>query len=254
MTVFPDAGRRPILAAAAATLSFALVAHPAAAQEDGFRNTVEIYLLAPSMSGTVGVGSLGTEIDVPSSRIFENLKFAALADYRGESRTWAVAADIVYMNLGGSGTASGDLGSADVGVEEFIFELAGTWRISKAFEVLAGGRYTRLRTTVTLTSPLNAREAKVDEDWFDPIVGAQAFLPFSKAFQLQLRGDIGGFGVGCKFTWQATARVNWQVSRVVRLGLGYRWLDQDFETGSGTDYFKWNVLTQGPLIAGGVSF
>lgn len=235
-------------------LVFSLAAHGAAGEDDAFRNTAQLYLLAPSMSGTVGVGPLGTEIDVPSSRIFETLKFAVLADYRGEAPKWAVAADVVYMNLGGSGTGSLAAGLADVGVEEFIVDVAGAYRILKAFELLAGGRYTRLRTTVTLTTPLNTRDAKVDEDFFDPFVGAQAFLPLSKAFQLQLRGDVGGFGVGCHFTWQAMARVNWQASSVVRFGVGYRWLDQDFETGSGTDYFKWDVLTQGPLIAAGVSF
>ena len=76
----------------------------------------------------------------------------------------------------------------------------------------------------------------------------------AKALQLQLRGDIGGFGVGCDLTWQATARVNWQVSHVFRLGLGYRWLDQDYESGTGSDTFTWNVLTQGPLVAAGVTF
>jgi len=33
------------------------------------------------------------------------------------------------------------------------------------------------------------------------------------------------------------ARVNWQVSHAFRLGVGYRWLDQDYETGSGSDAF-----------------
>ena len=246
--------RRSVLGGAAVALAFAFVARPAAAQEVAFRNTAGIYLMAPSMSGTVGVGPLGTEIDVPSSRIFENLKFAILADYRGEARTWAVMADFVYMNLGGSGSGSQGLGSADVGVEEFIVDFGGAWRITKSFELLAGGRYTHLRTTVTLTTPLNTRDARLDQDWFDPFVGAQAFLPLSKVLQLQLRGDVGGFGVGCKFTWQATARLNWQVSSAVQLGLGYRWLDQDFETGSGVDYFRWNILTQGPLMAAGVTF
>ncbi len=243
-----------LLAGAAVALSVALVAQSAAAQEDGFRNTVELYFMGASMSGTVGVALLGTEIDVSASKIMENLKFAVLADYRGEAPKWAVSADVVYMNLGGSGTGSHGAGSAEVGVEEFLLDLVGSYRISKAFEVLAGGRYTHMRMTATLTSPVNTREAKLDQDFFDPVIGAQAFLPLSKALQLQLRGDVGGFGVGCDFTWQAIARLNWQVSRVVSVGIGYRWLDQDFETGSGRDYFKWDVLTQGPLLAVGVTF
>ena len=145
-------------------------------------------------------------------------------------------------------------GSFLVAVAEFIFDLVGAYRISSSFEALAGVRYTALRTTVALTTSRTYREATISEGWFDPVVGAQAFLPLSKALQLQLRGDIGGFGVGCSFTWMAQARLNWQVSKSVRLGLGYRWLDQDYETSSGSDYFRWKVLTQGPLVAAGVTF
>ena len=245
-----------------AVLSIALLAPCASAQEsprrpgDGpsFTNYAELYLLLPWISGTVDVARLQTQIDVSASDVLGNLKFAALADYRGEARKWAVLADVVYMNVGGDGTGTQELSTAEVDVEEFIAELDGAWRISKSFELLAGGRYTHLRTTVTLTTPGGTSEAKIEEDWFDPIVGAQAFLPLSKAFQLQLRGDVGGFHVGSNFTWQAIARVNWQVSRVVSLGIGYRWLDQDFETGSGVDYFRWDILTQGPLLAGGFRF
>lgn len=238
----------------AAALACALTAAPALAQEDAFRNSAEVYLMGASMSGTVGIGPLGTEIDVPAEKVLENLKFAVLADYRGEAPKWAVSADVIYMNVGGSGTGTNGVVSADLGVEEFLFELDGSWRLSKSFELLAGGRYTHMRTEASVTGPAHARAATVDADFFDPIVGAQAFLPLSRTLQLQLRGDVGGFGVGCDFTWQAVVRLNWQVSRVVRIGAGYRWLDQDFEKGSGVDYFKWDVLTQGPLLAVGATF
>ncbi len=252
---------RVLPAIVAAVLSIALLApcavaqeSPAASTSNEFCNYVELYLLLPWISGTVDVARLQTQIDVNASDVLGNLKFAALADYRGEARKWAVLADVIYMNVGGDGTGTQELSTAEVDVKEFIAELDGAWRISKSFELLAGGRYTHLRTTVTLTTPGSTSEAKIEEDWFDPIVGAQAFLPLSKAFQLQMRGDVGGFHVGSNFTWQAIARVNWQVSRVVSLGIGYRWLDQDFETGSGVDYFRWDVLTQGPLLAGGFRF
>jgi opacity protein-like surface antigen len=254
MTPAQGPWRRANWFAAAVVAAVALVAPPAAAQSDDFRHYVEIYLMGASMSGTVGIGQLEGEIDVPSSTIFENLEFAALADYRGESEKWAVLADVVVMNLGASGTSSTGRGSADVDVDEHIFELDGAYRISSAFEVLAGLRYTDLQTRADLTRPGSEQEVEVGEGWIDPIVGVQAFLPLSEAFQLQLRGDIGGFGIGCDFTWQATARLNWQVSQAFRLGVGYRWLDQDYESGAGSDAFTWDILTQGPLVAGGVVF
>ena len=254
MRCFHRSGIRTILLGASLALSFALGARSASAQTEGFRHTIEAYLMGASMSGTVGVGSLETQIDVPSSSIFENLKFAALVDYRGEAPTWAVAADVVYMNLGKAGSSDGGRVAADVGAEELIVDLAWALRFSKSYEVLLGARYTGLKTTATLTGPQGVREAKANQGWVDPVVGMQAFLPLSKALQLQVRGDVGGFGIGCDFTWQATARLNWQLSRTFRLGVGYRWLDQDYETGTGGDSFKWDVQTQGPLIAAGVTF
>jgi hypothetical protein len=252
--IFDHTRRRTSLVGAAAALALALVAQPVAAQSGGFSHTLELYLMGPTMSGSVGLGQLESEIDIPSSSIFGNLEFAALAAYRGESEKWAVLADAVVMNLGASGTGSGGVGAADVDVDEHIFELAGAYRISSSFETLAGLRYTDLSTTVGLTTPGAERDAEASEGWFDPFVGAQAFVPLAQAFQLQVRGDVGGFGVGCDLTWQAMARVNWQASRTVRLGLGYRWLDQDYETGSGNDAFAWNILIQGPMLAAAVTF
>jgi hypothetical protein len=231
-----------------------LGAGPAQAQSGDFKHMGEVYLMGASMSGTVGVGQVSTEIDVPSSTIFSNLKFAVLADYRGEAKTWAVQVDVVYMNLGAAGSTDGGRISADVGAEEFIGELVGAYRLSDSFEVLGGGRYTNLSTTATTYGPLATREVKGSKGWFDPVIGAQAFFPLSKDFQMQLRGDIGGFGVGCKFTWQAIARVNWQASKSFRVGIGYRLLDQDYESGSGSDFVKWDVLTQGPMMAAGITF
>ena len=256
MTAKPTPMRRAPLVAAIVMIAavLALVAQPVAAQEKSWENLAELYLMGAAMSGTIGAGSLDTTIDVPSSSIFENLKFAALADYRGQSPKWAIGADVVYMNLGGSGNGPVGKGSADIGAEEFIVDLMGAYRFSNSFEALAGLRYTGLRTTLKVYAPNSYREASVSKGWVDPFVGAQAFLPLGKGFQFQARGDVGGFGVGCKFTWQATLRLNWQVSRSIRLGLGYRWLDQDYDSGSGADYFKWDVLTQGPLMAAGMTF
>jgi hypothetical protein len=254
MTRTRKASLRESLVVAAAALALTPLGSPAAAQSDGFQHTLELYLMGPSMSGTVGMGQLDTEIDVPSSTIFDNLEFAALADYRGQSDTWAVLADVVVMNLGASGTGSAGRGAADVDVDELIVELAGAYRLSSSFELLAGARYTDLTSRVELTTPGFERDAEVSEGWIDPIVGGQAFVPLAESLELQLRGDVGGFGVGCDFTWHATVRVNWQVSDAVRLGLGYRVLDQDYETGSGSDAFRWDVVTQGPLVAAGITF
>jgi hypothetical protein len=245
------ARRGLVIGAAVAALG---MAGGARAQSAEFTSTVEAYLMGAAMSGTVGVGRLDADIDVPASTIFDHLKFAALVDYRGEAPEWAVAADVVYMNLGAHGTGSHGAVAAEVGVDELIVDVVGAYRFSPAFEVLGGARYTDLGTDVELAATSSAGKVKVDQSWVDPIVGAQLFVPLAEKLQLQARGDVGGFDVGCRFTWQATVRVNWQVSRAVRLGLGYRVLDQDYETGSGSDRFRWDVVSQGPLMAVAYTF
>ncbi|MEI8044146.1 MAG: hypothetical protein WCL11_22235, partial [Verrucomicrobiota bacterium] len=46
--------------------------------------------------------------------------------------------------------------------------------------------------------------------------------------------------------------VNWQFAKWGTLQLGYRWIYADYETGSGQNRFKYEVLTQGPQL--GVTF
>lgn len=254
MPVSPILRTRRSAGLAVALFAALLAAMPAASQESPFQSSVEVYLMGASMSGSLGMGPLESEIDVPASTIFENLDFAVLGDYRGAGRTWGVQADVVYMALGQDGTGSRGAASAHVGAKELLVEAVAVYRLSERFELLAGARYAGLKTDVRWYGPQATRTETVKEEWLDPVVGAQAFLPLSKTLELQLRGDVGGFGVGCDFTWQALARLNWQASRDVRIGVGYRALDQDYESGSGGDAFRWDVLQQGPIVAAGLRF
>jgi hypothetical protein len=95
---------------------------------------------------------------------------------------------------------------------------------------------------------------ELTKTWVDPILGMRGRLPIGEKWSLEGYGDVGGFGVGSDFTFLVQARVSWQASRVLRVGLAYRVLYQDYETGSGLERFKWNVTTQGPLLALGMRF
>lgn len=242
------------IVASAVLALIAAAVPPALAEEGGFRSSAEVYLMGASMAGTVGLGPLETAIDVPSSTIFENLDFAVLGGYRGAGPKWGVQADVVYMALGQDGTGSQGVVSAHVGAKELIVEVDAVYRLSGRFELLAGLRYSGLKTEARWYGPRETREESVDEGWLDPVVGAQLFVPLSKSLEVQLRGDVGGFGVGCDFTWQALARLNWQASKALQLGVGYRALDQDYASGEGNAAFAWDVLQQGPIAAVGLRF
>ncbi len=87
---------------------------------------------------------------------------------------------------------------------------------------------------------------------FNPLLGANLALPQGKGFSPNIRGDTGGFGVASDLTWQAFPYVSWRFTKSSSLQLGYRWRYMDYETGSGHDRFKYDVLNQGPQL--GVTF
>jgi hypothetical protein len=229
-----------------------VLAAPAAwAQPTALTHTVEAYFMGAGMSGMAGAGPVTGEVDMPASDVLANLQFGALADYRGEAPKWAIAADVVYMGLGATGTGDGGRATAEVDMDEWLVEATASWRVTPVFEIVGGARYTSLETAIELRRQQGTSSTSASADWVDPLVGARLALPLSEAFGFAFRGMIGGFGVGCDFTWDVDARVKWRASKSVTFSAGYRYLDQDYEKEGG---FKWDVVSQGPLAGASLTF
>ena len=94
--------------------------------------------------------------------------------------------------------------------------------------------------------------AEGKQDWLDPFVGLRWRWSFTDQLQLSVRGDVGGFGVGSDFAWKAAALLYWQPFKHVGFMGGYQGLYQDYEDGSGRDYFKYDVTMHGPIL--GINF
>jgi hypothetical protein len=234
------------------TLTFtagALCAVPLRAQTDQWTFDVTLYGLAAGMSGDVTVKGIDADLDVGFDKIWDNLEFGAMGKVRVGYGRWALSTDVIYMGLGASKNG------VTVDFDEWIVEPSLTYTVSKYFEVLAGARYNTMTADIRGTGPLgNFRESSGTQDWWDPIVGANVRLPFAKQFSLNMRGDIGGFGVGSDLTWQAFPFVSWQFIRWGSLQAGYRWVYTDYETGSGQNQFRYDVLSQGPQLGFTASF
>lgn len=61
------------------------------------------------------------------------------------------------------------------------------------------GRYVIHENTSTAINPDRSNS------WVDPIIGARLSADLSTKVMVNLRGDIGGFGVGSDFTWNGSA-------------------------------------------------
>ncbi|MCE2873336.1 MAG: porin [Xanthomonadales bacterium] len=225
----------PVLLATAAVA----VAAPLGSAAD-WSHTVTPYLWGSGMSGKTAVGTatpagpLEADVDVGFDDILSNLKFGAMGSYRGDrSDGWVVMADYIYMSL-----------------EADKQSTAGPVRI----DTTVGVKQTATDLDVVRTGPGAGanRAASKGDSWTDPVVGVTARYPLNDTWSLGVRGDVGGFGIGSDLTWQMMATVNWKVRDNLEVVAGYRYLDADYEDGSGADLFKYDMVTSGPGI--GVSF
>ena len=94
-----------------------------------------------------------------------------------------------------------------------------------------------------------------DLEWVDPVVGGRMRHQFASGSEFNLEGDVGGFGAGSEFSWQAVATYGFDVNvfdTTMRSVVGYRALSVDYsQTGAhGRNGLDW--IQHGPVL--GVAF
>lgn len=112
-------------------------------------------------------------------------------------------------------------------------------------------------SSVALERSFGIGVARADAiQWVDPVVGVRARHRFSPRQELTVRGDIGGFGLGSQFSWQAVGVYSyaWDLEGGQKLAalLGFRALGVNYSSGSGTDALSINQTLYGPVF--GISY
>lgn len=235
--------------------STASIPMTALAQDSGWRHTLSPYLMAASLDGSSGVGPLDVNVDLGPSDIFSNLDFGAMLAYRGETENWAVMADFIYMKLGASDTSQNGLVYGRINLDQTIFQADVARRLSDHWEVTFGARYWDVETALLLRGqgPVGTEiRADTGESWIDPVIGVRFDYPFNPQWALLGKADVGGFGIGSDSTWQTSLGLRWQFSDNMSTALIFRYIDVDYESGSGASRFALDVAEYGPGL--GLSF
>jgi hypothetical protein len=227
-------------------------ASPVAAQTpaaDGWKVTVAPYIFGAGMNGTTTVAGQQLDVDMSFSDILSNLQFGAMGFVVARKGNWGVGGDVVWMALGANGTTPGPIGvtgSADMNQGAFTFY--GLRRLAPYADLMFGGRINTLQGNLRFNGP-GQRSADGSKTWFDPLVGVQFRTPENgKRWHAQVYTEVGGFGVGSSFTWQVFPTFGVNISKAASIDFGYRWLDIDYSSGENLTLFKWDVLTQGPVM------
>ena len=222
-----------------ALLMSAFASGAARAQErDRWSIEPSLYLFLPGLSGTVGIGPIDIDLDSPSEAIV-HINFGAMGSLRVAYGAWALNTDVMYADL------TSTKGNVSANVQQLVVEPTIGYRVLPWLEPLAGIRYERVGGDITGPFGHNTAAAR---GWVDPIVGVNLGLAISDSVSLRFRGDVGGFGIGSTFTWQAFPFVTWRVADILSLQAGYRVLSVDYEDGAGVQRVHYDVVELGPQL------
>ncbi len=239
----------PVIIALLAVLAAPALAQSqgGAAKTDEWQFTVAPYLILPWMNGTTAVKGYELEVNANPSDIFSNLQFGAMGYFEARKARWAFGVDALYMALG----SSIDQPPLNIDVNQGAYTFVGMRQVHENVDVLFGARWNVLQGKLSFKGPLQT-VLNDTKQWVDPIVGLRLKQNFRGKWHFSLEGDIGGFGAASKFAWELYPVVGVDVHKRVSLDLGYRVLGMDYDTGSGANYFKYDVITQGIVL--GASF
>lgn len=239
------------------------------------------YGWLPGMTGTQTVRGRSVKIDASFIDIVEKSDslVALMGDFEARKGPFAFYGDVVWSKVGVGGgnirnrtLASGATVTLDpslsMDVEMAIVEVGAAYEIVRsgpfAFDVLGGARYWHQKAELSLDVAAAvevgdlavvgarsfARSGSVD--WLDPVIGARMRYAIAPGHELFLRGDIGGFGAGSRFSWQTIGGYSFDFgvyNGITFAGvIGYRALSVDYVQGEGRTRYEFDIVQHGPVL------
>jgi hypothetical protein len=214
---------------------------------------LEPYIMCPNMHGTMGLDGLpGADVDENPADIFKNLQIGAMLYAEASKGFWTISSDLIYMKLKSDVNIKNGIVSGTAKMEQLAWELAGMRQLAPWFELGLALQVNSMKSDVDLIinstgGPL-ARTSSVKETWVDPSVLVRVKTDLSQKWFFQFRANIGGGGIGSNLYWQLQSYFGYRFSRLFQLSAGYRVIYIDYENGSGSDRFDYNMTTFGPVL------
>jgi len=234
-----------------------------------------------SLNGTQTVRGRTAKVDAGFIDIVENSDtlVGLMGTFEARRGPFALYGDLVWSKVGIEGgnvrtraIAPGVTGTAarslDLDIQMAIVEVGAAYEVARsgplAFDILGGARYWYQEADLSLevTRTLDVGDLEIaggrafarsgSVDWLDPVIGARVRYAVAPGHELFLRGDIGGFGVGSDFSWQAIGGYGFDFgnySGITFSGvIGYRALSVDYAQGEGRRRYEFDMLQHGPIL------
>lgn len=226
--------------------------------ENPWRFNLTPYGWMTGINGTMSIGDRTADVDITLKDVLKHLDMAFMAAAELGYKRWSFTGDLIYARLHDDIAPPVGLvfSSTHFVVKETIGTMALNYRVidsKPAFlDLFAGARVYDVYSQIVLR-PNPGREGvnvSVTETWADPIIGLRGRYYVSRAWFLNLYGDVGGFGAGSDISWQVLGGIGVQAARWCDLELGYRALGFDYEPGRS----KQDLTTHGPIMGAIIHF
>ncbi len=213
------------------------------AQAGDWSYTIAPYFWGPEFRTSLDVGP-NPPVNGDTS-IFNILKGAFLIAGEARNGRWTIGGEFNYLNLGDDVSVGPFDDAASWDLEGTMTTLAASYAVyeddQSRLEALAGVRHWDLHVSTTVLD----RTFSTDQSWTDPLIGMRYNHLLNDRWSVTAMGNIGGFGYGSEFQWEALVQASWKWSENISVAGGYRHLDVEFEEGREVI----DLILTGPYVA-----
>ncbi len=213
------------------------------------------YYWSASVGGSLAIDGEEVDLEGGGDGFFGDPALSGfLGHFEADHGPWSFVVAPIFIKAdmqGGQPPAT----DADLTIRAQVHEAFVARDFAEGWDWMLGVRYQELETDMDLSInglPLSSHDST--HSWVDPIVGLRYHTGLGGNWLLNARADIGGFGVGSDFAWNASVLAGYRFSSLVSAHLGYRALSLDFEDEGGSQRLSYDLTMNGPILGVAFSF
>ncbi len=234
------------------------------AQDEPWKFEIAPYLWAINMNGSVGIGPRQTHISESFSDLIKYFKGGGMLWLSANKDKFGLFANAVYADLSKNTNVDTLIGPYTIrSTNKYgVYTLGASYAVYQqrnkncslfSVEPYIGLRYTHNSASLKILN--TAISFSDNQGWTDPLIGMRLRYNM-QGWRFMLAGDVGGTNFNDHNSINLNGLIGYNpcAAKWFTFYVGYKYLYQKYITGSGNDYFAWNMRLFGPLVGFSIGF